>query len=141
MLKVTLYDADDQQLTTRQFNQGQEIVIKCHETSSLGIPSWNQETYLSIQGGSFPPIYQTALTNFWGDCEFHIVLPVVNSKATLLVTDHGDGIQIGADENYTLPISIGNVSPDPVPTPSNILTYVLIGAAALIVGAIAVKKL
>ena len=126
-------------LNTRTFNPGQNLRIGAHVITSQYLPNPFASITFEVLGIS-SPIYVETRTNWLGDAWVDIVLPYETTKAYVRITAYFIG---GSPAIETIPIAIGNVSPDPLPpteegdvfTPikpfGDTLKWVVIGAGVI----------
>ena len=123
-------------LQTRSFQQGQSLRVVSHAIGLLGLGEPGLPISVSIESPSqaFPPLYQAGRTGIGGGAAFDFVLPFVDAKANVVVTVTFSGSDIA-----TIPISIGNAYPDPLPAPppglgdtlDNALKFLAIGGVII----------
>lgn len=128
---VIFENPPDTVLNTRQFQPGQNLRIGGHVTGLLGLGEPFQQITLDIPELS---ISGQTNTDILGDYWFDITLPNVTKKATITITAT---FSVSGQDVVTVPISLGNLSPDPLPSPpdqglfGNYTWLVVIGLLAL----------
>ena len=119
--------------STRQFQPGAELRIGGHVTGILGLG----EPFLPItidiepENEEFSPLFDQVYTNLIGYYHSDLILPNVTARANLIVTAQFP-IETGP-EQVTIPISIGDIAPNPLPK-STLKTILIWAGIAAVVG-------
>jgi hypothetical protein len=112
------------EVNTRSFNTNEGISLFGSVYDFFGLPDINATVQVDITDKFNSSIFSgVAHTNFWGDYNFYFITPGLDQKLNVKIT----GVpSIGQTETKIIPISVGNVSPDPLPTPSSFSLYDLL---------------
>lgn len=141
-LTVKFFDSGGHELSTRQFQPNQRIVVNVYGTGMAGIPEPFSNVAVDIYNGTVNLFSRRNTTNLWGIVDFPVTFPSnVSGSGNVHVS-----IQYPASGGDTvdIPIAFGNAQPNPLPQQTDWLTMLrnnlLIISAIAIGGYFIVKK-
>jgi len=111
-IEVKFENQDGQPLATRQFLQGQSLRVGGHIFGTL-LPGGFVPVTLDLTFEDGSTIFDSTHANVLGDFWFDIIMPYLNTRGTLRLIAQF----LTTSETVTMPISVGDVLPDPLPDP------------------------
>jgi hypothetical protein len=98
----------------RKFNPGEGVSIYGKATGVLGLGEFGTHVRLQVNKGNTTVYFKETYTNLWGDYDFYYVMPLNDMRLDFILIA---SYSVAGQDDVTVPVSVGNLTPAPLPRP------------------------